>query len=166
MNPSIGPSSLESKWVRFSNIAPDHLAQVEAYEREQMRDRPVSTLENLASRPGASKTAILTDALRAWLERKAGHELDERFGPRLDRQQIAQRSETMLNAIAEMLDLFVAHQLTLIAHQPPFDIETGRLGRHRYQQFIDQIARRLATNRGVPKLVAAIDDTSSRKDKS
>src|SRR3546814_19762942 len=51
-------------------------------------------LEDLASRPGASKTAILTDALRAWLERKAGHELDERFGPRLDRQQrIAQRSE-------------------------------------------------------------------------
>src|SRR3546814_8306474 len=71
-------------------------------------------LEDLASRPGASKTAILTDALRAWLERKAGHELDERFGPRLDRQQrIAQRSETMLNAIAAMLDLFVAHQLTL-----------------------------------------------------
>lgn len=124
-------------------------------------------LEDLASKPGASKTAILADALRAWLERKAGHELDERFGPRLDRQQqIAQRSETMLNAIAEMLDLFVAHQLTLTAHQPPFDIETGRLGRHRYQQFIDQIARRLASNQGLPKLVAAIDETSSRKDKS
>ena len=124
-------------------------------------------LEDLASKPGASKTAILSDALRAWLERKAGHELDERFGPRLDRQQrIAQRSETMPNAIAEMLDLFVAHQLTLTAHQPPFDIETGRLGRHRYQQFIDQIARRLASNRGVPKLVAAIDETSSRKEKS
>jgi hypothetical protein len=122
-------------------------------------------LDELAAKPGASKTAILTDALRAWMERKAGNEIDERFGPRLDRQQrIAQRSESMLNAIAEMLDLFVAHQLTLTAHQPPFDTETGQLGRQRYQQFIDQVARRLASNRGVPRLVAAIDDDSGRKD--
>jgi hypothetical protein len=112
-------------------------------------------LDDLASKPGASKTAILTDALRAWMERKAGNEIDERFGPRLDRQQrIAQRSEAMLGAIAEMLDLFVAHQLTLTAHQPPFDTETGQLGRQRYQQFIDQVARRLANNRGVPRLLA------------
>src|SRR3546814_4362080 len=94
------------------------------------------TLAALAAKPGASKTAILTDAFRAWLERKAGHELDERFGPRLDRQhRIAQRSEATLNAMAEMLDLFVAHQLTLVAHQPPFDEETGRLGLQRYRRF-------------------------------
>lgn len=121
-------------------------------------------LDELASKPGASKTGILTDALRAWIERKAGNEIDERFGPRLDRQQrIAQRSEAMLGAIAEMLDLFVAHQLTLTAHQPPLDTETGQLGRQRYRQFIDQVARRLATNRGVPRLVAAIEDRSDRK---
>ncbi|MDE8453425.1 hypothetical protein, partial [Klebsiella pneumoniae] len=77
---------------------------------------------------------------------------------------IAQRSEAMLGAIAEMLDLFVAHQLTLTAHQPPFDTETGQLGRQRYQQFIDQVARRLASNRGMPRLVAAIDGSSRRKD--
>ncbi|HLZ79042.1 MAG TPA: CopG family transcriptional regulator [Sphingomonas sp.] len=113
-------------------------------------------LDALASKPGSSKSAILTDALRAWMERKAAHEIDARFGPRLDRQQrIAERSETMLGAIAEMLDLFVAHQLTLTAHQPPFDRETGQLGRQRYQQFIDQVARRLASNPGVPRLLAA-----------
>jgi predicted transcriptional regulator len=122
-------------------------------------------LDDLASKPGASKTAILTDALRAWMERKASNEIDERLGPRLDRQQrITQRSEAMLNAIAEMLDLFVAHQLTLTAHQPPFDTETGRLGRQRYQQFIDQVARRLASNRGVPRLIAAIENNDDRKD--
>lgn len=120
------------------------------------------TLGQLAAKPGASKTAILTDALRAWVERKAGHELDERFGPRLDRQQrIAQRSEATLNAIAEMLDLFVAHQLTLTAHQPPFDEETGKLGRQRYRLFIDQVARRLASNRGMPRLVGA---TAAKED--
>ena len=113
-------------------------------------------LDDLAAKPGASKTAILTDALRAWLDRKAAHELDERFGLRLDRQQrIAQRSEAMLSTIAEMLDLFIAHQLTLTAHQPAFDEETARLGRQRYQQFVDQLARRIARNRGVPRLMAA-----------
>lgn len=120
-------------------------------------------LDDLSSKPGASKTAILTDALRAWLDRKAGQEIDQRFGPRLDRQQrIAERSETMINALAEMLDLFVLHQLTLTAHQPSFDTATGQLGRQRYQQFMDQIARRLASNRGTPKLVAAIMEKEER----
>src|SRR3546814_15306934 len=89
------------------------------------------TLAALAAKPGASKTAILTDALRAWLERKAGHELDERFGPRLDRQQrIAPRSEATPNAMAQMPDLFVAHHPPLVPHQPPFDAAPGRLGLH------------------------------------
>jgi hypothetical protein len=114
-------------------------------------------LDALAAKPGASKTIILTDALRAWLGRKAHNALDTQFGPRLDRQKrIALRTETTLNAMAEMLDLFVAHQLTLAAHQPPFDTETEHLGQRRYQQFVDQVARRLANNRGVPKLVTKI----------
>lgn len=116
------------------------------------------TLEQLAAKPGSSKTAILTDALTAWLARKGSEELDERFGPRLDRQQrIVQRSEVTLNAIAEMLDLFIAHQLTLSAHQRAFDEATASLGRERYGKFLDQVARRLAGNRGVPRLVSALD---------
>ena len=125
-------------------------------------------LDDLAARPGSSKTAILTDALRAWLERKASAEIDDRFGPRLDRQQrIAQRSEATLNAVAEMLDLFVQHQLTLVAHQPPFDEATGQLGRQRYQRFVEQVARRLARNGGVPRLGAVVMDSnaSNGKDK-
>src|SRR3546814_14115338 len=88
------------------------------------------TLAALAAKPGASKTAILTDVLRAWLERKAGHELDERFGPRLNRQQrIALRSEATLIAMDEAHDLFVGNQLTLVAHPPPFDEHQGPLWR-------------------------------------
>jgi len=121
-------------------------------------------LDEFAAKPGASKTAILTDALRTWLERRAAHEIDERFGPRLDRQQrIAQRSEALLGTIAEMLDLFVAHQLTLTAHQPAFGETTARLGRQRYQQFIDQVARRLARNGGVPRLSAV---TATEEDRA
>jgi len=102
-------------------------------------------LDELAARPGASKTAILTDALTAWFERRGANELDERFGPRLDRQQrIAQRIDRTVATMAELLDLFVAHQMMLSAHQPPFDEETVRLGGRRYRQLMDQVARRLA----------------------
>jgi len=112
-------------------------------------------LEALAAKPGASKTTILTDALRAWLERKGANELDERFAPRLDRQQRAlQRVETTLNITAEVLDLFIRHQLTIVAHQPPFDQETGQLGLKRYRAFMDQVGRRLAANQGKPRLTA------------
>src|SRR3546814_20615769 len=114
------------------------------------------TLAALAAKPGASKTAILTDAFRAWLERKAGHELDERFGPRLDRQhRIAQRSEATLNAIAEMLDLFLAHQLTLVGYQPPVTEDTGKQRLEHYRRFMDQVRRRLASNRGALRLAVS-----------
>jgi predicted transcriptional regulator len=112
-------------------------------------------LDDLASKPGASKSAVLTDALRAWLDRKAGNELDERFGPRLDRQQrAAQRMEATLNIVAEVLDLFVKHQMMLVAHQPPFEPETRQLGEKRYQAFIDLVGRRLAAGQGQPGLLA------------
>ena len=48
--------------------------------------RPLSDrLEALAAKPGASKSAILADALEAWLTRRGTSELDDRFGLRLDR---------------------------------------------------------------------------------
>ena len=101
------------------------------------------------------KTTILTDALRAWLDRKAVNELDERFAPRLDRHQRSlQRVETTLNIAAEALDLFIRHQLTLVAHQPAFDADTAQLGLARYRAFMDQVARRLAGNGGRARLTA------------
>jgi len=48
--------------------------------------KPLSDrLEALAAKPGASKSAILADAVAAWLDRCGGSELDDRFGLRLDR---------------------------------------------------------------------------------
>ena len=49
-----------------------------------------------------------SDRDRPWLDRKAGHELDQRFGLRLDPQQhTSQRMEATLNTVAEVLALFV-----------------------------------------------------------
>lgn len=102
-------------------------------------------LDALTAAPGASKTAILTDALTAWLERRAGHELDQRFGPRLDRlSRSDERLERKLDAVTEILGLFVQHQLTLVAHQPPFDPDTAQLGATRYRRFMELVERRLA----------------------
>lgn len=121
-------------------------------------------LDQLASRPGASKSAVLTEALRAWLDHKAGHELDQRFGPRLDRQQrTAQRIEATLNIVAEVIDLFVQHQLTIVAHQPPFDEETGQLGIKRYRTFLDQVGRRLVAAQGKPRLLTIIREGHSNE---
>jgi hypothetical protein len=112
-------------------------------------------LDAFAAKPGSSKTTILTDALRAWFERKGVNELDERFARRLDRQQrILQRVDTTLNITAEILDLFVRHQMTILAHQPPFDEETGQLGLKRYRAFMDQVGRRLAANQGKARIGA------------
>jgi hypothetical protein len=102
-------------------------------------------LEALAAEPGSSKTAILSDAFRAWLERRGATELDELFGIRLDRlsgadEQLARK----LDFVAEALGTFVQHQLTLLAHQPPFDQETGQLGLKRYKAFVEMVGRRLA----------------------
>lgn len=111
------------------------------YLPDDLSDR----LEDLAVQPGSSKTAILTDAFRAWLERRAGNELDERFGVRLDRLSQGQELlENKLDFLAETLGTFVQHQLTLVAHQPPFEPETGQLGLQRYRAFVQAVGRRLA----------------------
>jgi predicted DNA-binding protein len=102
-------------------------------------------LEALAAESGSSKTAILTDAFRAWLERRGATELDERFGVRLDRLSRAdEQLATKLDFVAEALGAFVQHQLTLVAHQPPFDTETGQLGLQRFRAFVEMVGRRLA----------------------
>jgi predicted DNA-binding protein len=120
-------------------------------------------LDALSSKLGASKTTILTEALRAWIERKGAHQLDERFAPRLDRQQrLLQRIEATLNIATEVLDLFVQHQLTIVAHQPTFDAETGQLGMKRYRAFMDQVGRRLAANQGKARLITGQSSTGER----
>lgn len=102
-------------------------------------------LEALAGEPGSSKTAIMTDAFRAWLDRRGATELDDRFGLRLDRMSRAdEQLARKLDFVAEVLGTFVQHQLTLVAHQPPFDAETGQLGLKRYRSFVEMVGRRLA----------------------
>ena len=107
----------------------------------------------MSTEPGSSKTAILTDALNAWIDRRASNELDERFAHRLDRlSREQQRIHQRLDLAAEALGVFIQHQLTLVAHQPPFDADTARLGLERYRRFVELVGRRFANGDQTLKL--------------
>ncbi len=117
-------------------------------------------LEALLREPGSSKTAILTDAFRAWLDRRGATELDDRFGARLDRlSRVDDLLAKKLDFVAEALGTFVQHQLTLVAHQPPFERETSQLGLQRYRAFVEMVGRRLARPDQSPVAVAIAAET-------
>jgi len=101
-------------------------------------------LEALAAKPGSSKSAILTDALVAWLNRRAGHELDDRFGLRLNRISVQLgRIERDGQVLLESLALFIRYQLNVTAPLPEADTAARAVGRDRFQAFIEQVARQL-----------------------
>jgi len=114
-------------------------------------------LEALAAKPGASKSAILSDAIQAWLTRRGSHELDDRFGLRLDRisNQLG-RIERDQQILMESLALFVRYQLTINAPVPEPDTAARAVGRDRFQAFIDQVGRHIASgNRSLERTASA-----------
>ena len=77
--------------------------------------RPLSDrLEALAAKPGATKSAILVDALTAWLNRRGASELEDRFSIRLDRMtRSIGRVEADTHVILETLALFIRFELAI-----------------------------------------------------
>jgi hypothetical protein len=62
-------------------------------------------LATIAAKPGASKTAIMTDALQAYFDRRAANDLDERFKARLDKLSIElARIERDQQIVAESIE--------------------------------------------------------------
>lgn len=105
-------------------------------------------LERLAARPGASKSAILADAVAAWLDRRAGSELDERFGLRLDRLSAGLgRLERDSHVILETLALFIRFELAIQAPLAENDQAGRAIGRERFDAFVAQVARHVAAGR-------------------
>lgn len=105
-------------------------------------------LEALAAKPGSSKSAIVSDALRAFLARRGAKELDDMLKIRLDRisNQLG-RIERDGQVLLESLALFVRYMLTVNAPLPEAD-EAGRAtGRDRFEAFVAQVGRQLATSR-------------------
>src|SRR3546814_18708968 len=69
-----------------SSDLPAGFLTMEKVRHQLFLPRPLSDrLEALASRPGTTKSAILVDALTAWLNRRGASELEDRFAIRLER---------------------------------------------------------------------------------
>lgn len=107
-------------------------------------------LDLLASKPGTSKSAIISDALREYLNRRATREVDDLLKHRLDRisKQLG-RIERDGCVLLETLSLFVRYQLTVSAPLPEADKAGQAVGRERFRRFVDQVGRQLATGRSI-----------------
>ncbi len=103
-------------------------------------------LEGLAAKPGASKSAILADALTAWLNRQAASELENKFGQRLDRLSMALgRVERDGHVLLESFALFVRYQLMVQAPLAEGDDAARAVGRDRFNAFVARVGEALAS---------------------
>lgn len=112
-------------------------------------DELTAKLEALAAKPGTSKSAIVADALRAYLARRGARELDDLLKVRLDRvtTQLG-RMERDVQILLESLALFIRYEFTVTAPLPEADEAAARaVAQDRYQAFIEQVARRVAGGR-------------------
>ncbi len=107
-------------------------------------------LDRLGSKPGTSKSAIVSDALRDYLNRRAMREVDDLLKVRLDRisTQLGRIERDSL-VLLETLSLFVRYQLTVTAPLPEADKAAQAVGRERFRRFVDQVGRQLATGRSI-----------------
>lgn len=105
-------------------------------------------LEALAAKPGASKSAILADAVTAWLDRRGRSELEDRFGLRLDRLTAALgRIERDGQVLLETLALFVRYELAIHAPLAENDAAGRAIARERFDAFVAQVGRQIAAGR-------------------
>lgn len=107
-----------------------------------------SRLEALASKPGATKSAILAEALRALLDYRGASEAERLFSMRLDRisKQLA-RIERNTHVELESLALFVRYMLTVNAPLAEEDEAARAIGRDRFAAFVARVGQQLACGR-------------------
>lgn len=112
-------------------------------------DREIcEALTSLASGETGNKSRLVNDALRDWLERRGAAQIDEVLRMRLDRigreLDLARRD---IDVLLESLSLFVRYQLMVTAPLPEGDKAAIAVGRERFDKFVAQVGRQLASNR-------------------
>jgi len=122
---------------------------VERVRHQLFLPKPLSErFEALAAKPGASKSAILADALTAWLNRRGASELDDRFALRLDRMSAAlSRIERDGHIILETLALFIRFELSIQAPLAENDQAGRAIGRDRFEAFVTQVGRQIVAGK-------------------
>lgn len=105
-------------------------------------------LEALAAKPGTSKSAIVADALRAYLKRRGAREIDDLLRHRLDRiGNETARLRRDIDVLVESFALFVRWQLTVQAPLPEGDAAARAIGRERFEAFVTQVGRQIGSGR-------------------
>ena len=112
-------------------------------------DRELSeALEALAASPGANKSRLVNDALASWLARHGSKEVDDLLKVRLDRMSreigLVRRD---IDVVLESLALFVRYQLLVTAPLPEADSAALAIGLERFEKFVGQVGRQLASGR-------------------
>ncbi len=122
---------------------------VERVRHQLFLPKPLSDrLEALAAKPGASKSAILADAVTAWLNRRGASELEDRFALRLDRMSNAlARIERDGHVTIETLALFIRFELSIQTPLAENDAVGRALARERFEAFVTQVGRAVASGR-------------------
>jgi predicted transcriptional regulator len=122
----------------------------------RLDDDLTERLESLCEKPGASKTAIISDALRAYLNRRAANEIDDLVKRRLDRLGGSlERLHRDMEIVMESQALFICHYLTNTAPLPEADKAAHALGAQRFQAFIDAVGRRIAGSKSLSEEIAS-----------
>lgn len=105
-------------------------------------------LDALAAKPGGNKSRIVNEALKTWLARRGSKEIDELLKPRLDRlsREIG-ACRRDIEVVLEALALFVRYQLTVTAPLPEADTAALAIGKERFDRFIAQVGRQIATGK-------------------
>ena len=113
-------------------------------------------LEALTAKVGSSKSSIVNDAVRAYLARRGSNELDDAFKARLDRvSEQLRRLDRDQGVLIESFALFVRYQLGITPPLPASDQAAAQaLGRDRFQQFIEQVGRRMAGDKRIAQEVS------------
>jgi|CXWJ01.1.fsa_nt_gi hypothetical protein len=123
--------------------------RLNVYIDDDLNDR----LDALAAKPGSSKSAIVSDALKHYLARGAANEIDAVLKVRLDKvaRHLA-RLERDQQVVLETLALFVRFELTVTAPLPDGDQPAARaLGTERFNSFVDQVGRRIAGGKSLTR---------------
>ncbi len=123
--------------------------RLNVYIDDDLSDR----LDTLAAKPGSSKSAIVSDALKHYLARGAAAEIDAALKARLDKvaRHLA-RLERDQQVVLETLALFIRFELTVTAPLPDGDQPAARaLGTERFNSFVDQVGRRIAGGKSLTR---------------
>lgn len=130
---------------------------VERIRHQLFLSKPLTErLEALAAKPGATKSAILEDAVTAWLNRRGASELEDRFAMRLDRLTNAiGRIERDGHVVLETLALFIRFELAIQAPLAENDQAGRAVARQRFEAFVTQVGRHVASGK---RTLAPVDE--------